>query len=367
MIRKIFVGIVIAMMITVILPSITLPAPTKASPEFVDILPIFRGGDRYADPYYKETVLAYRMDETVQIDVLVYNGYYRNFTIVEVGIRFDWMPEGSYIPSGDVSRLKPYTLFEEEWTIFSIKVQLPDRPGINKFHHIYDVRAIALWYGEEVVVGRWIDWGLAIYSPEQIQAVELYEKLSQRLGLQPLSVFRSPSPPPSFTTSEASVLVRQASALAMDGLREYEKGEFSKAVSTFTTALKLYEKALTSEAELGKALEETAIKQADASIKQADAAVKQADAATKQADAHVEQARAQAEQAKAQAAQATALSAQADAFSQQAKALSDQATAMDKQAAALTTLAYGLSAGTILIGVGVIVFAVRSIRRTSAK
>ena len=40
---------------------------------------------------------------------------------------------------------------------------------------------------------------------------------------------------------------------------------------------------------------------------------------------------------------------------------------MDKQADALMTLAYGLSAGTILIGVGVIVFAVRSIRRPSAK
>lgn len=363
MVRRIFVGIVSVAMIAVILPTVALPAPTKASPEYVYVLPIFRGADMYADPYYKETVLAYRMNETVTIDVFVRNEYIDlRYFIVEVGIRFDWMREGSYIPSKDVSRLRPYTLLGGGWTIFPIEVQLPDRPGINKFHHIYDVRVTAVWYEEvfcgvweeeEVVVGGWVDWGLAIYSPEQIQAVELYEKLSQRLGLQPLNVFRSPSPPPTFTTSEATVLVRQASALAMDGLREYEEGEFSKAASTFTAALNLYEKALTSEAELGKALEEAAIKQADAQAEQA--------------RAQTEEAKAMADQAKAQAAQATALSAQADALSQQAKALGEQAKAMDKQADALMTLAYGLSAGTILIGIGVIIFAVISSRRTLAR
>ena len=339
MVRKIFVGIGIVLLISVILPSIALSAPTKASPEYLEVVPIFHGADRYADPYYKETVVAYRMNEMVRIDVLVYNRYLTNANIVEVGIRFDWMPEGRYIPSTDVSRLEPYLLLQEELTLFSIEVQFPDEPGLNEFSHLYDIRVVALWKPGERVVGRWIDLGLAIYSPEQMQAVELYEQLSQRIGLEPMGVLRSPVPPPSFTTSEASVLVRQATALGMDGLRDYEKGEFSEAASTFTTALELYERALTTEAEVGKALEEATIKQAAAQV----------------------------EQAKAQAAQAAALTTQAEAFSQQAKALGEQATAMDKQATALTTLAYGLSVGTILIGVGVIIYAVRSSRRIPAR
>ncbi len=90
--------------------------------------------------------------DTVDFEVRITNTGSKSMEITYVGIHFDWMPQGYYHGSGDVSDSNPYVLGSGDSTIFYINgVPIPE--GITT--HTYHAAEVLIKAADPGIISEW--------------------------------------------------------------------------------------------------------------------------------------------------------------------------------------------------------------------
>lgn len=204
-----------------------------------------------SDSFLETSVTAYRTGSTAKILVQVYNDFYvgspyfgiRPVNVSAVKVWLDW---NIYYTSTECSQDNPLVVQPYQYRTFTITFTVPATTNAsNLFAHNYriDVEHVhTTWAGPKNIVGTWTysGTGFAVYSAEQADSMQIYQKYS---GI----------PKPTFTSPEAQILWTRALVESSIGARSYGIGNFTDAKIHYQTMDSSIQQAFQTEATKGGA------------------------------------------------------------------------------------------------------------------
>ena len=235
--RKKVVAVLSLLLISSFSTLITVPVQAYID-RYSWIAPFYRG----YDPFYGDYITAYKTGSTAQLLVSVYNDQsgYPNITVTAVKVWFDWNVNYTSAETPYVMPLYEYHNFMINFTVPSIDV------ASNMIPHSYK---IYVEFSYDTYKGYWTyyPWErFAVYSADQAEAQELYQELEAFRYMYPV-----------FISSEARMSWFKAQIETRAGETNYRHGDFVGAKTHYQTAKNLYIEAIDSEAERGVTLEDS--------------------------------------------------------------------------------------------------------------
>jgi hypothetical protein len=201
------------------------------------IAPVFRGYDEF----YGTSVAAYRTGSTAQLMVSVINNWYGygNITVTAVKVWMDWNVNYTSTGTPFVMKLNDQRNFMINFTVPSTTV------ATNMLPHSFKIY-VEFSYDSSKSYWDYSPWeSFAVYSADQSEYQDL------RLELE---AFRYTYPV--FLSSEARTSWLKAQIEQRAGESDYRRGDFSGAKTQLQTAKNLYTQSIDSEATEGATLED---------------------------------------------------------------------------------------------------------------
>lgn len=234
--RKISVTIVSLLMVTSLL-TLAMTSVQADISTYSWIAPLYREHD----PFYGTSVTAYKTGSTAQLLVGVNNdrGGYPNITVTAVKVWFDWNVNYT-------SNETPYVMELDEYHNFMINFTVPDIDvASNMIPHSFRIY-VEFKYDTSEDYWTYYPWDrFAVYSEDQADAQELYQELQAFRYVYPV-----------FLSSEARSSWFEAQMEYRTGETDYRNGDFTGAKTHYQTSWNLYHQSIDSEAKSGKAIEE---------------------------------------------------------------------------------------------------------------
>jgi tetratricopeptide (TPR) repeat protein len=251
------------------------------------ITPFYRGYDQFYGSY----ITAYETGSTAQLFIQVYDDIYNypslNITVTAVKVLFDWNVNYS-------STECPYTMQYDAYHNFNINITVPPTNiASNMFTHSFTIY-VEFTYDSSTSYWSYSGSYFAVYSMDQGDAMDAYQKLNAKLSYVP-----------SFYSYEAQALLSKTESEYNIGSQYYTRGDFASAKTYYETGISDFDSAFSIESDYastrdGLNLNETKadidyynaetgaiMTQANATMEQADAAMMEANATKTQADAAV--------------------------------------------------------------------------------
>lgn len=237
--RKIFAPIISLLVVASFSTLATTPVQAYIS-TYSWIAPLYRGYDEF----YGTSVTAYRTGTTAQLLVGVYNDWYGypNITVTAVKVWFDWNVNYS-------STETPYVMEPDEQHNFMINFTVPSTDvASNLIPHKFKIY-VEFTYDTLKDYWTYSPWEMfAVYSEEQADARELHEEIKDFRYMYP--VFISSGARTSWFKAQMEFRVGEAA---------YRHGDFLDAKTHYETARSLYYQSIDNEAEKGIILEDALV------------------------------------------------------------------------------------------------------------
>ncbi|HZY94938.1 MAG TPA: hypothetical protein VFE98_08820 [Candidatus Bathyarchaeia archaeon] len=198
------------------------------------------------DPFYNSSVKAFKQGSTATLSLIVTNfsGQYMNVTGAVA--QFDW--NANYTAAG-VSKTSPIRINQNQQGTVLIQFTVPG--ATNLVTHDY---TITLNY--TVIPGQnrqlnQFGTNFAVYSADQAAAMSAMNQLGLPSGFGFGSSLCGVLGTSNFRTARGNALCQQAQQQAMQGMQQYQTGDFASSKTSLQNAVNLWNQALSAESGQG--------------------------------------------------------------------------------------------------------------------
>ena len=200
------------------------------------------------DPYYNTPVKAFKQGTTATLNLIVTNfsGQYMNITGAVV--QFDW--NANYTAAG-LSKTSPIRINQNQQGIVLIQFTVPG--ATNLVTHDYTITMNYTLQNSPTITRQSNDFGFGfvVYTSDQAAAMSAMNQLGLPSGFGFGSSLCGILGTSSFKTARGNSLCQQAQQQAIQGMQQYQTGDFANSKTSLQNAVNLWNQALSVESGQG--------------------------------------------------------------------------------------------------------------------